>query len=179
MCAQAVTAECFHVHSLRPCPAQGEFGPDDLAGAAQCQHRGALAAGPAAGRLSCCCSSCSSSPSSLRLFWALWLLSWLLAFNHISSPLCWSLAPRFHSSLQIKSAFLPLPDTSGFWFMLSLTFVRSKEIQDHCWNILFISPLKGLCSCLAGFLIFSDLSYLLVLLTLHMWNTLLLLRLFP
>lgn len=173
MCAQAVTAECFHVHSLHPCPARGEFGPDDLAGAAQCQHWGALAAAPAAGRL-----SCSSSPSSLRLFWTLWLLSWLLTFDHISSSLCWSLAPRFHSSLQIKSGFLPLPDVSGFWFMPSLTFVRSKEIEDHCWNILFISPLKGLCSCLAGVLVFSNLCYLLVLL-MCVWNTLLLLCLFP
>lgn len=144
----------------------------------QCQHRGALAAAPAAGRLSCCCSSCSSSPSSPWLFQALWLFSWLLSFHHISSSLCWSLAPRFHSSLQIKSGFLPLPDASGFWFMLSLTFVRSQEIQDHCWNILFISPLKELCSCLAGFLIFSNLSYLLVLLTLCVWNTLLLLCFF-
>lgn len=68
MCAEAVTAQCFHVHSLHPCPAHGEFGPDDLAGAVQCQHRGcwllvqlpdvsAAAAPPAA----------SSSPSSLRL----------------------------------------------------------------------------------------------------------------
>lgn len=174
MCAQIVRAECFHVHSLCPCPARGEFGPDDLAGAMQCQHRGALAAG----RLSCCCSSCSSSASSPWLFQALWLFSWLLSFYHISSSLCWSLAPRFHSSLQIKSGFLPLPDASGFWFMLSLTFVWSKEIQGHCWNILFISPLKGLCSCLAGFLIFSSLCYLLVLLMLFVWNTLLLLCFF-
>lgn len=63
--------------------------------------------------------------------------------------------------------------------MLPLMFVQLKEIQDHCWNILFISPLKGLCSCLTGFLIFRNLSYLLLLLTLCVWDTLLLLRSFP
>lgn len=82
------------------------------------KHPGALAAGPAAGRLLLPRSSCSSSASALRLLRALRLLSRLLAFNRISSLLRRTLAPRFHSSLQIKSAFLQLSrrlsDMSGF-----------------------------------------------------------------
>lgn len=67
VCAQAVTAECFHVHSLRPCPALGEFGPSDLAVSAlllQLPDVSAAAAPPAA-PLPHPCGSSGPSGSSL------------------------------------------------------------------------------------------------------------------
>lgn len=101
--------ECFHVPSLRPCPARGEFGPNDLAGAVQCQRRGGLDAAPAAASS---CSSCSSSPSSLRLFRALWLLSSLSITSALHSAGAWlqGFSPHFTSS-QLSCSF---PARLGF-----------------------------------------------------------------